>query len=516
MNYGFVIDHRKCIGCHACTVACKSEHQVPVGSFRTWVKYIETGTYPDARRFFSVLRCNHCADAPCVTICPVTALFKRPDGIVDFNGDRCIGCKSCMQACPYDALYINPDTNTAEKCNYCAHRVETGLEPACVIVCPVQAIISGDIDDSTSHISRLIAGEPTTVRKPEAKTQPKLYYIEANQSALVPTDQTHSAGYLWSEAQLDALRLNQESLAAIEADAEAKARTTYDVAHDRPWGWKVSAYLWTKSIAAGAFLLAAIALGFGYVRAHWLYESAAPQVSLIFLLATVGLLVADLKRPERFLRILLWPQWRSWLVIGGYVLVAYGGLLAVWMILPSLGLSALDSIVLGLGGLLGAMTALYSAFLFRQARGRVFWHSPIVPLHLLVQALVGGSAMLLLVLAADALFAGRLLFGPAWTLLQYELIGSLIAHAVLMLGELYMPEAHVETRLAARLITVGIFRRLFWFGSISAGVVLPLALMLSGFGDEPLLAAAASLASLTGLFLWEHIWIQAGQAVPLS
>ena len=147
MRYGFVIDQDRCIGCHACTVACKEEHGVPIGVFRTWVKYIEKGEYPDTRRFFSVLRCNHCEDAPCITICPVTALYRLDNGIVDFNGDRCIGCKSCMQACPYDALYINPNTNTAEKCNFCAHRVEKQLEPACVIVCPVQAIIIDRLDE---------------------------------------------------------------------------------------------------------------------------------------------------------------------------------------------------------------------------------------------------------------------------------------------------------------------------------------------------------------------------------
>ncbi len=107
MRYGFAIDHRKCIGCHACTVACKTEHGVPVGQFRTWVKYTERGEFPHARRFFNVLRCNHCTNPPCVTICPTAALTKRADGIVDFNGDACVGCKACMQACPYDALYID-------------------------------------------------------------------------------------------------------------------------------------------------------------------------------------------------------------------------------------------------------------------------------------------------------------------------------------------------------------------------------------------------------------------------
>ena len=127
MKLGFLIDHRKCIGCHACSVACKEEHQVPLGVYRTWVKYVEKGAFPNTRRHFTVLRCNHCEDAPCVTICPVTALYKRSDGIVDFDSNTCIGCKACMQACPYDALYIDPNSHTAAKCNFCAHRVEVGL-----------------------------------------------------------------------------------------------------------------------------------------------------------------------------------------------------------------------------------------------------------------------------------------------------------------------------------------------------------------------------------------------------
>ena len=159
MRYGFVIDQRKCIGCHACTVACKEENQVPLGVNRTWVKYIEKGTFPDTRRYFSVMRCNHCDNAPCVTICPTVALYRRPDGIVDFDGDRCIGCKSCMQACPYDALYIDPETQTAAKCHYCAHRIEVDLEPACVIVSPVQSIVPGDLDDPNSLIARLVASQ---------------------------------------------------------------------------------------------------------------------------------------------------------------------------------------------------------------------------------------------------------------------------------------------------------------------------------------------------------------------
>ena len=176
VNYGFVIDNRTCIGCHACTVACKSEHDVPIGVNRTHVKYIETGTYPESDREFSVHRCNHCEDSPCTTICPTTALFNREDGIVDFDDERCIGCKSCMQACPYDALYINPNTGTAAKCNYCAHRIEHSYEPACVIVCPTESIISGDLDDPESKISMRIKKHEVKVRKPEAGTKPNQNY----------------------------------------------------------------------------------------------------------------------------------------------------------------------------------------------------------------------------------------------------------------------------------------------------------------------------------------------------
>ena len=154
---GFLLDSDSCIGCHACTVACKSEHDVPLGVNRTWVKYIETGTFPDVARKFSVMRCNQCDDAPCMKICPTSALYRADNGVVDFQDDNCIGCKSCMNACPYDALYINPETNTAHKCNMCNHRIEVGLEPSCQIVCPTEAIKIGDLDDPTSEISKIIA-----------------------------------------------------------------------------------------------------------------------------------------------------------------------------------------------------------------------------------------------------------------------------------------------------------------------------------------------------------------------
>ncbi|MGH8060186.1 MAG: 4Fe-4S dicluster domain-containing protein [Candidatus Entotheonellia bacterium] len=225
-NFGFVINHDTCIGCHACTVACKAENAVPLGTFRTWVKYIEKGRFPYTRRHFAVLRCNQCDAAPCITICPVNALYRRDNGIVDFDGNICIGCKACMQACPYDALYLNPNTNTAEKCNFCAHRVEVGLKPACEIVCPERAIISGDLDDPASEISRLVAQRNVQVRKPEQGTRPKVYYVEADATALDPGATRAPSTYMWSEVRSDAnetlLHLSHPEL------AEDVVRKVYD------------------------------------------------------------------------------------------------------------------------------------------------------------------------------------------------------------------------------------------------------------------------------------------------
>ena len=313
MRYSFVLDQTRCIGCHACTVACKSENEVPLGTFRTWVKYIDKGDIPDARRHFAVLRCNQCDDAPCVTICPTNALFKRKDGIVDFDSGACIGCKSCMQACPYDALYIDPATQTAAKCNFCSHRVDQGLQPACQIVCPTQAIISGDLDDPESPVAQIVAREQTKVRKPDQMTKPKVFYLGADDVALDPRPERVEAP-LFTDAS---------SVAPHSGAEEDIPREVYDVQHATPWGWKVWSYLWTKSIAAGLLIVAAF-LG--------VKGALVPATALVFIVITTALLVFDLKRPERCLSLLFKPNWRSWLVWGGWILVAFGAAGGLWLL----------------------------------------------------------------------------------------------------------------------------------------------------------------------------------------
>ncbi len=196
MKLGFLVDLDLCMGCKGCEVACKVENEVPLSSWRLRVKYVDQGVYPDASRTFTPLRCNHCEDAPCEQICPVSALHYLDNGIVNVDKSRCIGCAGCMMACPYGAIYMDPETNTADKCTYCAHRIEGGLMPACVVACPVEANIFGDIEDPLSNISQYISKDKRVqVRKPEKNTKPKHFYVGGGQAQLNPLAATREDGY---------------------------------------------------------------------------------------------------------------------------------------------------------------------------------------------------------------------------------------------------------------------------------------------------------------------------------
>ena len=181
VQYGMVIDTRRCTGCHACSVACKSEFNVPLGLTRSWVEYVEKGDYPNVSRNFLPRLCNHCRHPACVDVCPTGATWKREeDGIVVVDPDICIGCKYCMQACPYDARFINPETGAADKCDFCLHRVSQGVAPACVNTCQGRARIFGDVNDPQSEVARLIANNPVTVLRPGKGTEPMVFYIAAD------------------------------------------------------------------------------------------------------------------------------------------------------------------------------------------------------------------------------------------------------------------------------------------------------------------------------------------------
>ena len=538
-NFGFIIDNRRCIGCHACTVACKSEHDVAVGVNRTWVKYIEKGEFPHSKRLFSVMRCNHCDNAPCVEICPVTALYRRPDGIVDFDNRRCIGCKACMQACPYDALYIDPKTHTAAKCNYCAHRIDKGLEPACVNVCPTQAIVSGDLDDPDSKISRLRNRQPVTARKTEKGTLPSLFYIEADADSLDPVATEVAESSMWGSQSSgvghyaehsrhaldrlgDLLSLGERSemISPEPADQGQAAGRAVDIveaaraqprrAYDAPqkgvlWGWQVSGYLWTKSIAAGVVMVPLLAHLLKQVNVSPAIELTGLVIAFLFMALTGGLLVWDLDRPKRFLYVLLRPQWKSWLVRGAYIITAFMAVLTIYTVMVWAGRAfILEPLVQGVLFLLAAMTASYTAFLFAQAKGRDFWQSPMLPVHMLNHALIAGASTL-------ALFAR--LGGESWqAYLQVVLIVTLLVNLLSSGFELLVSHPTTDSGRVAKSILRGRYRVVFWGGVIGLGTLAPLALLT---GAPAAGLPVAGLLAIIGVFLAQHISVRAPQQVPL-
>jgi Fe-S-cluster-containing dehydrogenase component/formate-dependent nitrite reductase membrane component NrfD len=558
-NYGFVIDNRKCIGCHACSVACKSENEVPLSVSRTWVKYVETGHYPDTRRHFQVTRCNHCANPPCTRICPTEAMYQRADGIVEFDNDFCIGCKACMQACPYDAIHIDPDNGTAAKCHYCGHRTDIGLDPACVVVCPEHAIIAGDMNDPTSEISGLLANHSVTVRKPEQGTAPKLFYIEGNDVVMHPTAVERTpASYMWADSiplDIPINNSNSHSSGDYQMDqpikvshsngteirsaqpqgqnydgpiafgqgtmAEHMVQVAYNQQHLIPWHWPVPAYLVTKGIGSGIFMLltfyAGLVASTGSVSMRT--QSILGFTSLLFIALTTGLLVFDLERPERFLYILMRPQWRSWLTRGAVILIGFtllGGLwwlgatgaaVGWWNFAPLLSLP-----LMWISAGFALMAAIYTAFLFAQAEGRDLWQSPLLPFHLVVQAIMVGSGMILLLNAIIGFEAGFVRF----SLLAF--IGSIIVDAfVTLAGEFGIPHASEVAAAAAHMISHGKYRNHFWLYSLVIGHAVALLLALADLvGGFTIFGAVGAVCAIFGLYMFEYAFVMAPQEIPNS
>jgi Fe-S-cluster-containing dehydrogenase component/formate-dependent nitrite reductase membrane component NrfD len=535
VQWAKVIDHTRCIGCHACTTACKSENLVPLSVTRTYVKHVDVGVFPQARRAHQVTRCNQCAHAPCVTACPTTAMFKRSDGIVDFDKSICIGCKACMAACPYDAIFINPDDHSAEKCNFCAHRIDVGLEPACVVVCPTQAILVGDMNDGDSYVAQIVNREAVSVRRPEKETLPKLFYKGAHQATLDPLAARRPEGglFMWSEQQEGAglvvsgnPQYNNSSAAAL---------LSYDVAHSIPWDWRVSLYTWTKGIAAGVYLVAVwMELSFllsgqisiseyvQYVRnSTWLW--ATPMISGAFLAITGGLLLWDLEHPGRFYLIFTRPQWRSWLVKGAFIIAGYTAVLLSHFVASWAGWTSPQLWLMIPGIPLAIMTAVYTAYLFAQAKARDMWQNPLLPPHLFFQAVLLGSAVLLLmevfskgVWQSDDLtgvisFIRGKVYWLAWSLLITSIV-----HLLMVWGEVSLTHPTSHARLAIWEMVKGRYKYPFWISIVFSllGALLPVLAAFNGW--NPSLVIASAVTALLGMMFFEHAYVQAGQSVPLA
>jgi Fe-S-cluster-containing dehydrogenase component len=496
-----LLDQSRCIGCHACTTACKSENEVPVGVTRTYVKSVDVGEFPQVRRVFQVTRCNQCEDAPCTAACPTQAMYRREDGIVDFDKSICIGCKACMAACPYDAIFLNPDDHSAEKCNMCAHRIDIGLEPACVTVCPTEAILVGDLNDPDSAVARVIGREAVQVRRPEKQTRPGVFYKGGHQATLDPLAARRPDGglFAWAEQGPPGPR-HVASGHPGRPVSSAAALLSYDVPHQAPWGWRVSLYTWTKSIAAGGFAVPVVLAMAGYVAwgsiaARW----AAPALALGFLGVTGALLIWDLGHPARFYMIFTRRHWRSWLVRGSFILGGYGAAVGLYLLAALAGLTGARQVLAGLAVPLALAAACYTAYLFAQATARDLWQSPLLAPHLAVQATVAGAAAVLPVLAWTSP-------GRAVAAAQITLAAAAGVHVALVAAEVTLPHATAHAHLATSEMIRGSCARFFWPGLAAVAVAVA----------APWIGLVAVPFALAGLLAHEHAYVQAGQSVPLA
>ncbi len=181
IKYGWFIDTRRCFGCHGCEVACKAENDVPLGNYIRQTFYKDAGEYPTVARLFLPMSCQHCEDAPCLKACPEQAIKKGPGGSVIIDYELCQGHGSCVEACPYGAIYLDPASEKAVKCHNCYHRLEHEMQPACASTCPADAIYFGDLNDPKSPVSLAIKeasdhGVELVQLRGEKKTKPRMWF----------------------------------------------------------------------------------------------------------------------------------------------------------------------------------------------------------------------------------------------------------------------------------------------------------------------------------------------------
>jgi hypothetical protein len=404
-----------------------------------------------------------------------------------------------------------------------------------VVVCPVEAIVSGDLDDTNSKIAQLVINEDTMTRKPEKMTDPNLYYVNGTNEMLDPNATERDGKYLWSEqsagvghyAKYADKRLSESDtenlLVQLAMENSAKTgkpidkRAIDNVAqeiqqnvdtqearrvYDSPskgvlWGWEVPAYIWTKAIATGTFLMMAVWNFFnGGLESS--SEMAGLITTLVFMGLTGGLLVKDIDRPDRFLYVLLRPQWKSWLVRGAYIITGFGGFVSLrlldnylqlgldWLWIPGL-------VFAGLG-------AVYTAFLFNQARARDLWQTPIQSaIHMLVHAVMAGSVVMMIIAPDSSQWMTNILY---W---------GIVANVVIMAKEILLPHDTPDTKKAIELMTKGYYSKYFWAGIVN-GSLIPI-VILNAFPSMSLIAGGLVLV---GIFLTEFVRIRVPQMIPLS
>jgi formate-dependent nitrite reductase membrane component NrfD len=401
------------------------------------------------------------------------------------------------------------------------------------------------MDNPETEISQLLSRETVGVRKAAKGTHPNLFYINGDEASLNPIATEKPEYTLWSAQErgvghfakdTEKLAFSGDSIlkAALESNGSpttakelsntngglksvdvlmGDARRVYD-APDKGllWGWEVSAYVWTKAIAAGAFLVPVLAFAFpelsGLVSLELIGMGVAGiMLAFIFLALTGILLIKDLDQPKRFLYVLLRPQWNSWLVKGAYSITAYGGFLTLLVLASVFGWTWLSAPAFWLAAAAGVLTAVYTAFLFAQAKGRDFWQSSSLALHMLVHSFMAGAAALAFVGSVSG--APDLWFG----FLKNVMLVSIALNLLTMLVELTISHPTEDARLVVKMITRGRYANLFWWIVVLLGNIVPFAALISGAGGA---LPIASALVLFGIYFTEKIWVEAPQRIQLS
>jgi formate-dependent nitrite reductase membrane component NrfD len=390
------------------------------------------------------------------------------------------------------------------------------------------------MDNPNTEISHLLARETVTVRKPEKGTNPKLFYIDGDRIALNPTATEVESDYMWSsqtsgvgkyakyaEQRIDQSPVKEElarqggnptvmvgaKLHQIEP-YKKKAKRVYDAPSKGVlWGWEVSAYILTKAIAAGAFLIPIIG-GLFFYNIPDLLKQIGAVVAFIFLAITGVLLIMDLGRPDRFLYVLLRPQWKSWLSRGAYIITIYGGLLTAWLAASFLGYNEILKYIEPFAIIFALLSAVYTAFLFAQAKGRDFWQSPMLGLHMIIHSLMAGFAVFLITSLFLKFNIGLM------SVLTFLTVATLGFHLITLAIELTTTHTTDDAHKVVEMITKGQYSNAFWFGMIIVGNFIPLVILLT-IGNY-IAVGVCGILILVGLAFAQHIWVKAPQQIPLS
>lgn len=494
-RWGMVIDLNRCVGCQTCTIACKHANDTPPGVQWRRVLDVEQGTFPDVERLFLVVGCQHCADPPCVPVCPTGATRQRADGLVTMDYDVCIGCASCAVACPYQARTIVHDAQgyygtrtrqeeaiahperigVAQKCTFCQDRVDTGIArglkpgvdleatPACSSSCISQAIQFGDFNDSQSHVSQLLRERPSMQLNAEAGTDPQIKYLYTTPA--VP---------------------GRDS-AAPEEDEERLADPANPLVGplQRFWDWRAAMNWICGGIGAGLAIAAGLAIWAGGIEAAHgpiLYLASAAIVS-------AGLFCVFLKigRQARFWRAASRPH-SSWMSRELYAALAfYPAVLACW-IAPGPAAFAVAS--------LSAAAFLWcQAKILHRARGIPAWRAPLVPWLVLASGLLEGWGALVLGFIALGI--------PRWGFLYAGLI--VLAFLKAILWHYYVVTANAGRSIPplSRHVLDSLSRPLH-----VGAHALPIALaFIEWLSQKTVLLALAALAVILGGAAWKYVLV---------